>query len=363
MTTRRSDTLVEEESTYHCIARCVRRAFLCGTDSYTGKNFDYRKDWVYERLQFLVLIFTIEALAYALMDNHMHTMLRTRPDLLESLSNREVATRWLMLYPPKGDTPEVLNDAIERLSRDKKRIRKLRKRLGSISWFMKSLNEFIARKANLEDGCKGRFWEGRFKCQRLVGEQALLTCSAYIDLNLIRAGKAKTPESSEYTSAYERIELRKQRKAVDKTGHKATMERRPPGLLSRWRQGCSGESYYRLSRRARLRSIAVDDHWLTPIQDTKKRRGYLSLSLEEYLMVLDTTGRIVKDGKRGSIPPELEPILVRVGIKPEGWLPAVQELGNSFSFAVADPDTMGRIAKPLGRLWLKGISMARKVFV
>lgn len=317
MTTPRCNTVVDEESCYHCISRCVRRAYLYGQDSYSGKNYDHRKDWVRDRLQFLVAVFCIEVLACALMDNHLHLLIRTQPDFLQALSSWDIARLWLTLYPPPHG--QATGEEIGALAQDSKRIAILRKRLGSVSWFMKSLNEFIACKANKEDDCKGRFWEGRFRCQRICGESALLGCAVYIDLNPIRAKQAQTPEESKFTSAYERIELLKK-----------------------------GDSEEHL--------------WLAPIQDTEKKKGFLSISLKEYLSILDETGRVIKKNKRGAISSSLEPILVRLGLKPCGWIRLVEELGNAFSCVIGDKDSIRQAALSAGKQWFKGLQAAKHAF-
>ncbi len=84
---------------FHCMQRCVRRAFLCGSDPLTGRSFDHRRQWIRDRLEFLASVFAIDCLTYTVMDNHLHLVLRTRPDVVESWSDAEVARRWLRLFP------------------------------------------------------------------------------------------------------------------------------------------------------------------------------------------------------------------------------------------------------------------------
>jgi len=125
-----------------------------------------------------------------------------------SWSNAEVVERWCGLYNGhvlverwrNGDdlTPAEL-EAVSGL------IETYRQRLADLSWYMRCINEAVARLANEEDGCKGRFWEGRFKSQALLDEGALLTCMTYVDLNPIRAAIAETPEGSDFTAIQARL--------------------------------------------------------------------------------------------------------------------------------------------------------------
>ncbi len=71
---------------YHCITRCVRRAFLCGYDQYSGKDYDHRKEFIRRRLQELASVFGIDICGYAVMGNHLHVVLTVRPDLAQDLN-------------------------------------------------------------------------------------------------------------------------------------------------------------------------------------------------------------------------------------------------------------------------------------
>ncbi len=176
---------------------------------HTNQDYSHRKAWLVERLQYLAAVFAIEVCAYAVMDNHYHVILRLIPGLVASWSDLEVARRWLMLFPGHralgGAAALPAEEEIRALTQCPERIAQLRQRLCSLSWFMGRLNEFIARAANKEDGVKGRFWESRFKCQALLDEAAIAACMVYVDLNPVRAGRASTPEESDFTSIQERI--------------------------------------------------------------------------------------------------------------------------------------------------------------
>ncbi len=129
-------------------SRCVRRAFLYGFDPLTGRDFSHRKVWLVDRLRHLAAIFAIEVCAYAILENHYHTILRTRPDIVASWSDREVATRWLTLFPRHRNLEGTPIPPVEKdicaLVDCPERIAELRRRLCSLSWFMGRLNEFIA---------------------------------------------------------------------------------------------------------------------------------------------------------------------------------------------------------------------------
>lgn len=323
MATRRSDLVnLSETPFYHCVTRCVRQCYLCGYDKNTGQSFEHRRGWVEKRTLFLSSVYAIDLCAYAVMSNHVHVVLRVDEKSANSLSMREVLIRWHKLH--KGTlltksylAGEALSEA-ELLS-VKRTAAVYRKRLFSISWFMRDLNEYIARAANAEDECKGRFWEGRFKSQALLDEKALLSCMVYVDLNPIRASLASTLKDSEYTSIKRRIECKLTRKTST-------------GIL--------------------------------PFKsDTACSNQYcLNLTFTEYMTLVTQTGKAVRDDKAGFIDSEYQASLNQIALSSSQWLKASLEFEQHFSIAVGSVSRIKKFQLTTGRRRLKGVSTARKLF-
>ena len=336
---------------YHCISRCVRRAWICGFDRLTNKNYEHRRRWIYRQIQWLSGIFGIEILACSVLSNHYHLVLRINTDVVHRWSNEEVVRRWDQIYSVRKYFTRMkgeLDDEIMRMALDKPDlIAEWRSRLCSISWFMKQINEPLARSANKEDVCKGRFWEGRFKCQHLADESAVLACMVYVDLNPIRAKLAETPETSDYTSVQDRIIARQAKQgnqAVNPDSDSDQIQERPA-------TEDRGPAHQRAD-------------WLTPIDKIRvgqEHQGWL-LKLEEYLELVDETGRCMKEGKRGAISKDLAPILVRMGLRESAWLHTAQHFGNRFYRVCGHVHKMMDTAKQVGQRWFQGMGFSKKVF-
>ena len=291
---------------YHCISRCVRRAYLCGDDPVSGKNFDHRKQWLVTHIKQLAAHFSMEICAYAVMSNHYHLVLYVNQAQAEAWTDNEVIERWTAVFPRNGALIETLlkNKTTRAAQRQlQKNVSLWRQRLMDISWFMRCLNETLARAANREDECRGRFWEGRFKSQALLDNRALLACMAYVDLNPIRAAIAKTPEQSDYTSIQERIEH-------------------------------------------------PDNHCLTSFSGLNN--DGLPCNLEDYLELVDWAGREVKCNKRGYIPANAPPILARLRMDTKPILDYLSK-DEITSFGALGPVSMLKaFAKSVGRRFIKG---------
>jgi hypothetical protein len=358
-----------EVGVYHCYSRCVRRAFLCGFDKLTGRDFSHRKAWLVNRLRYLAATFAIDVCAYSVMETHYHTILRTRPDIVATWSDREVAVRWLTLFPKKhpkaGPSLPPNEQHIRALEDCPAEIAKLRRRLSSLSWFMGQLNEFISRAANKEDKVKGRFWESRFKCQALLDEAATASGMVYVDLNLIRAGLAATPEESDFTSIQERIRAWQKENRTTASVIVDAVQSLPDSTLT----PAEGKEVTRLIPGQTASSEAFPENgphaaaWLCPIASDPHRRGILDMTEADYFNLVDLSGRMVRSDKAGAIDSDLVPILLRIGARPDAWAETISTFGSKFRLAAGLVSNLRTFADQLGRRWLKGLAAARAAFV
>ncbi|MCP5161919.1 MAG: transposase [Hahellaceae bacterium] len=296
--TQARETLVSVADTpyYHVVSRCVRRTFLCGVDR-DGRNYEHRRQWIENRIRILSSIFAIDICAYAVMSNHCHLVLKLCPAEAEHWPIDEVLQRWTSLFKGPPLVQKYLkNEELlpsERSTLDTM-VKLYRERLTSLSWFMKCLNEPIAREANKEDDCTGHFWEARFKSQALLTEQSLLACMAYVDLNPVRAAMANTPEESDHTSIKERIHPSFQRDT-------AVQEQIRQNIL--------------MAFDLPLKPLA---HFEGCVRN-ETQLGIL-FDLQDYLELVDYTGRAIHPNKRGAIAEHLPPILQRLEMSAGDWL-------------------------------------------
>ena len=353
-----------EVSAFHCIQRCVRQCYLCGQDPVSGRNFEHRKAWLEERLRFLAACFGIEVLAFAILSNHFHLVLRNRPDVVSEWTDEEVARRWLRLCPLRkegGDSAADVSDAeLAMILHVPERLAEVRRRLSDISWLMRMISEPIARRANREDGVAGRFWSGRFKAVKLCDEAALLACCAYVDLNAIRAGLARTPEDSDFTSVQRRIEARVAGATASAEAGSGA-DRRPDDWLA---------PVFLDERADAMAAVGSSDRDASPVsrgsrepsrppQELTARcsdKGFLPMTLDEYLELIDWTGRQVRRGKRGSIASSALPILDRLGISTPDWLSLAAGFGQLFARVAGRSGAAAEWSRTRGRRFHPGQS-------
>ena len=325
-----------EVQVLHVISRTTRACWLFGEDSISGKNYDHRKVWIEEYLQRFAACFAIDLLSFAILSNHFHLVLRSRPDVVKTWGDTEVARRWLMICPERKDdqgNPMAPSPSeLDRIRKCPKKLAEIRERLSSISWWMRLLNQRIAQRAHMEDNTKGHFFEERFKAVPLVDEEAILACSVYVDLNLIRACIAETIELSDHTSAQRRFES-------------VQASQQPPQDESKASADGKTQTAVPHARRADAFLSPVDLHEATDPagpQPSKTNarcsdKGFLSMSEEDYLELLDWSARHLAAGKRGCTPEGHPPILERLGLPPTLWLSLVANFGSLFSTIAGRP--------------------------
>ena len=202
---------------------------------------------------------------------------------------------------------------------------------------MRCLNEPIARRANAEDDVTGRFWEGRFKSQALLDEASLIAAMAYVDLNPVRAAMATTPEASDYTSVQQRI-LEQDPKIAARDP--STMDKLPDDLRTA------------IGRLMPFADEAPDDP-----------ERAIPYEIQDYLELVDWSGRAIIEGKRGHIPENLPSILQRLRIDPDNYIRFINRTQkHRFHSVVGALASMRDLAGEFGRTFLKGQNAAAALF-
>lgn len=316
----------------HVYNRCVRRAFLCGQDPVTGKNFEHRREWARERLEHLASVFAIDCLAFAILSNHTHQILRSRPDIVESWDDREIATRWLRLSPKQDADGKPLvptESQINMLINNRERLAEIRVRLSDVSWWMRSFSLHMAVRSNKEDQIRGHFWESRFGSEVLDSDASVLACMIYVDLNPVRAQLATSPEESDFTSIKDRIDdLRISLGTTDLGATSVTLSSNELSIHD-WERVESQTNRHSGWLSPLEIDEAADPIGPDPEPDGRRasRKGAVAISLARYLELLDWVGRILRKDKRGAIPSGLPPILSRLGLTPQELFRQVWKFG------------------------------------
>jgi hypothetical protein len=358
----------DEVAVVHVMNRVVRRCYLLGDDPVSGKNYDHRKVMIENQLQRLAGAFGIDLLGFAIMSNHFHLILRSRPDVVSTWDDTEVARRWLLICPVRknsvGDPAEPNEFELNSIRNDRRKLETIRLRLSDLGWWMRVLCQYIAVRANREDHELGKFWQSRFRAVRLLDEAALLACAAYVDLNPIRAAMAETLEQSDYTSVQRRIQsmlpindnptsataaISQPKKEISDNPARAVIsavigcEAAPEGVSP-----IAMQSQVTADRfLSPIALIPADDQRLGPQASSNRFRcsdkGFLPLSQGDYLELLDWTARQVAPGKRGTTPPSTPPLFQRLSGKlptATAWVELVQDFGKLFATVAGHPQTI-----------------------
>ena len=287
---------------------------MCGSDPVSGYNFEHRRQWIIDRIKLLCSVFAVDLCAYAIMSNHYHIVVKINSELVTDWSDEKVAQRWMKIfrgpflmhqYLDNADLTHTEHQWVEEI------FTTWRERLCDLSWFMRCINESIARLANREDHCSGRFWEGRFTSQALLDERALLACMAYVDLNPIRAAMARIPEQSDYTSIQERINQ-------------------------------------------------PDNDCLMAFGD--QADSSIPCNLRDYLELVDWGGREIKRNKRGYIPAHAPPILTRLKMDASPVLDYLAKDDLPGFGALGPVSMLKAFANSVGRKFVKGHAFANRLY-
>lgn len=341
----RSQVINEEEvSVYHVIDRCVRSAFLLDKEVTLNGVIRTRRQFLEELTKVLASKFMIDVSGFGFMINHMHMVLRNRPDLVKIMSDEDVLRAWWQISPDyrtKGNKPGNLTPKrLRKMLRDRKRIAECRKRLSSISWFMRYLKQPFSVAVNKVEETTGHVWEGRFKCIPIESVDQLLNAMIYVDLNPVRAGIAHSITQSIHTSAYNRAKSQERRGKLGRHRKRERKAIRDRDAVLELTDDWLSPIELSESSLAAMQRIKTEQGMKTLIQVTSfpdqetprlgraraSDLGVLPITTDAYLMLVDLIGRRIHPGKVGKIPAKVPPILDAMGLgTPDDWVSAYEE--------------------------------------
>jgi Transposase IS200 like len=318
MTRVRSETVAADRpGTYHLITRCVRRERLLDRGE--------RKEWLCRGLVNWLSHMGIDLLAYAVMGNHLHLVVRLRPDVVTEWDRFQVARHALAVLPVRsgpGLEPLTVTKAIiERYADNEPWLVLQRQRLSSPSWLLRLVKQEIARRANQEDNCTGHFWENRFTSVVLLDAAATLACMVYVDLNQVRAGMVRNPVDSEYTSIRHRFARSMNTGRADHESVDASLGRR---LVA-------------------MPQCAPHD-WLSGQAST------WSISESEYVALVALTARAsFRDGR--SAVKQTWSAVEALGLNPAAWCKTMARGGAMSGSVAGGPEARRRWCDAVGQSW------------
>ena len=324
----------------HLYNRTIDGLYLLGKNPDTGEDFSYRQGWLVDKMNQLFAHLCIELLSYGVLSNHYHLNVRTRPDIAASLTDRQVAERWLSALsgqPDKdGNFKQPSEQAIEMLMANKEKLEKCRTELSDCSHLMKQLNQYLAQRANYEDGRRGSFWAGRYGSTRLVDDAALLACTVYIDLNRIRAGLDKPFDQHSSGALGHRItEVLRAQYEADQAQAEALARRHRFDLREKGADRCRVLSKLEIDE-------AHDAVGSAPSRSGKRcsDKGFLPISFERYMELLKWTLGMHEDG-------EIElPAALRFSKLPaKAWLSMANRFGELLGSVAGSLDSMSEERK------------------
>ncbi len=295
-------------SEHHVISRCSRELHLLGGGggAETGEPDDLRKELLLAQLEKLVEQMAVVVIAFAIMENHVHLVLRIRVELAAGWSAEEVVRRWLALHPLRDGyhrPRSAEEDELAALAADGAWVEATRKKLMSLSEFMKTFKQHATLQLNRLEGVGGPAWQGRFKSVPINDVEQLVATMIYVDLNPFAAGECETPEDGRYTSLCGRL------------GRDEPAAATAPASAERGGEASANPDGTQLPSLPRRRACGA---WLPPMDETAdaqwKRGGRpladgsalaaaregcvtAGLSLGVYLRLLDAVARKLREGK------------------------------------------------------------------